>query len=350
MTGRPDLTDADRAKCNVELENAKRQLASVVKLLLAAHQNGGGGGGTTGNAGATVEMMRAQAAALQKRNDTVATNNFLNSPQYRTASPQQQQLLLQQYGQSMAPSPVSSAGQMRQSPSLAASTLPNPSANAVLEGSPPPSKKSKKLTKKQQAVVDAATSATAVLPSGSNGLQGQAAGQAQPQSQAHALALAQAQAQLQLQQQQAAASGSQSATAGAYGASLGTMSSTSLVPIVPSIVMSPQQPESFPAPRPTLSLGLANSPVVSSPAITRHPGLAAGAIQDAMRGTNGAKKEEGVGKDMREDSKGRTVSKRKIRELVESVDPEERLSDDVEDVSHLSHELCPTGPGTDAAA
>lgn len=38
-------------------------------------------------------------------------------------------------------------------------------------------------------------------------------------------------------------------------------------------------------------------------------------------------------KDMREDSKGRTVSKRKIRELVESVDPEERLNDDVEDVS-----------------
>ncbi|ORY73879.1 transcription initiation factor TFIID subunit A-domain-containing protein [Leucosporidium creatinivorum] len=35
---------------------------------------------------------------------------------------------------------------------------------------------------------------------------------------------------------------------------------------------------------------------------------------------------------MREDSKGRTVSKRKIRELVEGVDPEERLSDDVEDL------------------
>lgn len=47
----------------------------------------------------------------------------------------------------------------------------------------------------------------------------------------------------------------------------------------------------------------------------------------------GIKEEGGIKKDTREDSKGRTVSKRKIRELVESVDPEERLDDEVEDVS-----------------
>ena len=35
---------------------------------------------------------------------------------------------------------------------------------------------------------------------------------------------------------------------------------------------------------------------------------------------------------MREDSKGRTVSKRKVRELLAQVDPEERLDDEVEDV------------------
>lgn len=40
------------------------------------------------------------------------------------------------------------------------------------------------------------------------------------------------------------------------------------------------------------------------------------------------------GKDLRsDDSKGRTVNKRKIRELVEAVDPQERLTDEVEDVS-----------------
>lgn len=50
----------------------------------------------------------------------------------------------------------------------------------------------------------------------------------------------------------------------------------------------------------------------------------------------GIKDEGGIKKDTREDSKGRTVSKRKIRELVESVDPEERLDDEVEDVSRPS--------------
>ena len=41
----------------------------------------------------------------------------------------------------------------------------------------------------------------------------------------------------------------------------------------------------------------------------------------------------------KDDSQGRTVSKRKIRELVESVDPEEKLSDEVEEVRLLSPSL-----------
>lgn len=48
-------------------------------------------------------------------------------------------------------------------------------------------------------------------------------------------------------------------------------------------------------------------------------------------GTKEVKKEERA-----DSSAGRTVRKRKIRELVESVDPEERLSDDVEDVGSVS--------------
>ncbi|CEQ40034.1 SPOSA6832_01612, partial [Sporobolomyces salmonicolor] len=102
-------------------------------------------------------------------------------------------------------------------------------------------------------------------------------------------------------------------------------------------------PEAFPAARPTISGGLANSPSVATPAIIKHPGLGSSVLGgdgvDAFTAGMGAGKAEGIpNKEMRtDDSKGRTVSKRKIRELVEAVDPEERLSDEVED---LLLEIC----------
>ena len=154
---------------------------------------------------------------------------------------------------------------------------------------------------------------------------------ANAQAQAQALINAQQQQQhhQQQQQQQQQQQNAQSSTP------FLALSSTGPALHIPGqLTMPTPAPEAFPAPRPTLSSGLANSPVVSTPAITKHPGFQAGHVADAL-GARGEKKLEmqGVGKDMREDSKGRTVSKRKIRELVESVDPEERLSDDVEDVS-----------------
>lgn len=317
---RPDLTDADRAKYNVELESARRSLAGVVKVLLAAHSQGQNGAGSSG---AGVELMRAQAIAMQKRNET---SGLMNSPQYRTASPQQQQQMLQQYGSSLVP-PMNPAGAalLRQSPSLAPSTLPSPAPSMTPNDSTtgasdgPPAKKPKKLTKKAQAALDlaAAQAAQSQLQSQVNTQAHQLQNQSQSQQ-----ALSQAMAhQLQQQQQQ-------------HQQQQGPSSSSAHAPphhIPSSLNVTPSYPEAFSAPRPTLSLGLANSPVVSTPAITRHPGLGASQVADAMRG--GGTRKDGRHKDLREDSKGRTVSKRKIRELVESVDPEERLNDDVEDVS-----------------
>ncbi|KWU42837.1 hypothetical protein RHOSPDRAFT_20434 [Rhodotorula sp. JG-1b] len=69
----------------------------------------------------------------------------------------------------------------------------------------------------------------------------------------------------------------------------------------------------------------------------------AGAGAGAGAGTNvvaaiGGKADAIPGKELRpDDSKGRTVNKRKIRELVEAVDPQERLTDEVED---LLLEIC----------
>ena len=101
-------------------------------------------------------------------------------------------------------------------------------------------------------------------------------------------------------------------------------------PTIPQTLSMPKpEPESFPAPRPTLSQGMASAPVVASPAITQHPGLGPQVVQDALGRSVPGK--DVVRKDLRPDSTGRTVSKRKLRDLVESVDPEERLSDDVEE-------------------
>jgi transcription initiation factor TFIID subunit 12 len=214
---------------------------------------------------------------------------------------------------------------LRQSPSLAPSTLPSPAPSMTPKDSTtgasdgPPAKKPKKLTKKAQAALDlaAAQAAQSQLQSQVNTQAHQLQNQSQSQQ-----ALSQAMAhQLQQQQQQ-------------HQQQQGPSSSSAHAPphhIPSSLNVTPSYPEAFSAPRPTLSLGLANSPVVSTPAITRHPGLGASQVADAMRG--GGTRKDGRHKDLREDSKGRTVSKRKIRELVESVDPEERLNDDVEDVS-----------------
>lgn len=367
VLSRPELSESERANVNVELEAARRSLAGVVKVLLAAHtqnqqqqqqqqQSLQGGGG-----GSNAELLRAQTMAMQKRNaDLVAAGGLLNSVQYRTASPQQQQQLLQSYGgggQALTLPPT--LGGNRVSPAMTHSTLPG-----SIAGSPPidsttstggttaatttttggggPAKKVKKLTKKQQAAL-AAAEATALLQNQSTavgvGQQQSLTNQAHAQAQAlHSqAALAQALALQQQQQANAAAGGSVSGS---------TSGQQQQQQIATMLTMMPAHPEAFSAPRPTLSLGLANSPVVSTPAITRHPGLTAAGMMKpggpsslggAAGGAGGAAGAGGGGgKDLRADSKGRTVSKRKIRELVESVDREERLSDEVEDVRFLS--------------
>lgn len=278
-----------------ELETAKTNLAKVLKLILTS--NGGAGG-------ANAELMRAQAMQAQRRAAELAAAN----PAYRTASPQQQQLYQQQLQQQLNPSLASTS--LRASPSLGPV---GSNAGSPVDGSPDAQGlKAKKMVKK----VDT----TGMTP------------------QQQQLAMEQAQIQAQVAQAQPAQAGVPYPPAAPAAVPYTSMMGSSAPLYIPSsLSLAPAVPESFAAPRPTLSSGLANSPVVSTPAITKfNPGAAMSSFGSPGLGRKdggaAAKRE----RDTREDSKGRTVSKRKIRELVESVDEEERLNDDVEDVSTLS--------------
>ncbi|GAA5886701.1 hypothetical protein JCM16303_003286 [Sporobolomyces ruberrimus] len=215
----------------------------------------------------------------------------------------------------------------------------------------------KKLTKKQQ--TEAANAGAVAFQQ----QQQQALNQQQAQQQA--LVQAQQQAQAQQNQNQATTSsgtpgpgGGAASSSSAGGAATGTTTAFAVpgqMPIPQTLGVSHQTPvEGFPSSRPTISSGLANSPSVSTPAIMRHPSMVAsgsfggttGGPESSANGagatttgpgTGGASgpgsKEVLPGRENRpDDSKGRTVGKRKIRELVESVDRDERLTDEVEDL------------------
>lgn len=376
---RPDVTDAQRQTMQAELDAARTNLQRVIKLLLAAHnQNGGGQPGQPGappnSAGVNMAgLQEAQRQAMEKRARELQMQNQGGANaggQYRTASPSN-------YQQGLALPP--GAPPLRHSPSAGATALPAGQSPPTGVTSLDASKKAtgaaptKKLTKKQQQAQDAQNAALLATQQQAHAQsQQQAHVQQQALAQAQALAqqqgLAQAQQQMQQQQQQQQMQQQQQGGGGGGAASVpatgnpaqfsqaaGSASvpylalSNATAPIPANLSMPNPIPEAFPAPRPTLSSGLANSPAVSTPAIVRHPGLGPQQVAEALgRGDAssllGMKDAQGnVLKDMREDSKGRTVSKRKIRELVEGVDPEERLSDDVEDVSP-----CPRARGVDA--
>lgn len=130
-----------------------------------------------------------------------------------------------------------------------------------------------------------------------------------------------------------------------------TSSGSFILGITRDMASSPVVPETFQPPRPTLLSGLANSTSISTPAITKPPmnwssffgsSPAPGSKEERerkegslelplsadgmiMTGAIGS-----VGSAL--EGKGRVASKRRIRELVESVDPEEKLSEEVEDL------------------
>lgn len=315
-----------------ELEAARNNLQRVVKLLLAAHsnqQNGGSPAAAQAPAlppGVSIQnLQEAQRLAMEKRAMAVQQNV---TGQYRTASPSQQ------------PGGMQLPGGVRQSPAMASANLPN-------AGGMPNSNDPKVVAALQQQKAAAAAQAAQMRAGGS-----QNAIQKQAQAQAQALAHQQAMAQAKAQQQQGQVPGSgpggapgpASAPPGQFPQSnsqpYSSLGSAVSAPIPANLSMPAPTAEAFPSPRPTLSSGLANSPAVSTPAITRPAGMTPQHVADALGrgadGSGGMKREDGANallKDMREDSRGRTVSKRKIRELVQGVDPEEMLSDDVEDVS-----------------
>ncbi|GAA5919224.1 hypothetical protein JCM5296_006271 [Sporobolomyces johnsonii] len=351
LLGRPDVNDEQRGKMQQELDAARAKLSQVVKMLLAAQaQNGqaaaqaaaaAGGSGGAGGAQAQVNLaslQEAQRQAMERkaRELQAAQQAAQQAQQFGTGSPAP-------YPGGLAAPPGSAA--LRQSPSVGAGgNVGSPAA-----GSPPEStgKKAggKKLTKKQQ--TEAAAAAAVALQQQQqqqvhNLSQQQAAQQQQAQAQALAHAQAMAQAQAVANQQQAGTAGAAAGGAGGGAPAQGAFMQSQMA--IPSALNLPAPtPESFPPARPTISGGLANSPAVATPAIIKHPGLGSsvlgGAGGDAFTAGMGAGKAEGIpNKELRaDDSKGRTVNKRKIRELVEAVDPEERLSDEVED---LLLEIC----------
>ncbi|KAK4049820.1 Transcription initiation factor TFIID subunit 12 [Microbotryomycetes sp. JL201] len=339
---RPDLTDEQRAQMQKEMDSARTQMQRVVKLMIAAQQsaqNGGNAGGdgqnAAGGAGVSLQSLQeAQRVAMERRAMAVQQA----SGQYRTASPSQAGNLQL---------PGAAGQQIRNSPSMNAANLPNPGVPAGMTDPKMAAALQQKAQQAAQAHLRAAQAASTGAP--------QTAAQKQAQALAQQQALAQAK-QAHLQQAQAnagqggptpgqfpASSGPTAASAGQPYTSIS--SSAASAPIPPNLSMPQPSAEAFPSPRPTLSSGLANSPAVSTPAITRPAGMTPQQVADALGrnvvgdasgalGGAGVKREDGAAllKDMREDSRGRTVSKRKIRELVEGVDPEERLSDDVEDL------------------
>ncbi|GAA5918754.1 hypothetical protein JCM1841_006279 [Sporobolomyces salmonicolor] len=350
LLGRPDVNDEQRGKMQQELDAARAKLSQVVKMLLAAQaqtgqaaaQAAGAAGGSTGAGTAQAQvnlanLQEAQRQAMERkaRELQAAQQAAQQAQQFGTGSPAS-------YPGGLAPPPGSAA--LRQSPSLGAGGPQNVGTPAA--GSPPDStgKKAggKKLSKKQQ--TEAAAAAAVALQQQQqvhNLSQQQAAQQQQAQAQALAHAQAMAQAQAVANQQQAGTSGA--GAGGAGGAPVQGAFMQSQMAIPSALNLPAPTPEAFPAARPTISGGLANSPSVATPAIIKHPGLGSSVLGgdgvDAFTAGMGAGKAEGIpNKEMRtDDSKGRTVSKRKIRELVEAVDPEERLSDEVED---LLLEIC----------
>ncbi|BGP18355.1 hypothetical protein JCM10213_008527 [Rhodosporidiobolus nylandii] len=345
---RPDVNDEQRAKMQTELDTARANLSRVVKMLLAAQQQqqanqaqaqvAAASGAAPGVALNPANLQEAQRIAMERKlqiqAQQVAAAQAAAQQQanggFRTASPAT--------GFPGQPGLPPQAG-VRGSPAMGQAGLPLPqvpgvpggmggeeeakkAALAQAQAMQAAAAQGKKLTKKQQADVHAMS-------------QQQAAQQAQAQAQA--LAQAQAMAQAQAAAAQGGAAGKQGGTPAPGGA--GASMQTQAIP--GTLNISAPQAEGFPPPRPTISGGMANSPSISTPAITRPSlsGYPSGGVADAFGApSTSAAKEVLPNKDMRaDDSKGRTVSKRKIRELVEGVDPQERLSDEVED---LLLEIC----------
>lgn len=124
------------------------------------------------------------------------------------------------------------------------------------------------------------------------------------------------------------------------------------------------QPEAFPASRPTLSSGLATNPILSAPAVTAPP-LAnlpstrtagvGGPSQPSATGSNAASgaatpqastsaaplhggPAPALGQPgplALKNAEGRPYNKRKLQELVASIDPNQQLEAQVEDVSQI---------------
>ncbi|GAA6033945.1 hypothetical protein JCM8097_000421 [Rhodosporidiobolus ruineniae] len=357
LLARPDVNDEQRAKMQVELETARQHLARVFKMLVAAQQQqqaqqasariAGVAGAQPGVQVSDAVMHDAQRQALERKAREIQAQQVAaaqaKAAQAVAAQQQQQQQQQAANGQFRTASPAT--GFVGGSPALVGGALPqlggvggdpatNPQAAAAQAAAAAAAAQAaaqgKKLTKKQQAEVHALS-------------QQQAAQQAQAQAQA----LAQAQ---QLAQTQAAANqkavgagtpqpgvggGAGGGAGGAYGAA--GLQANAAIPGTLSV--QPPVAEAFPPARPTISGGLAANPSISTPAITK-PGMLSSSFSLAGMegGEGGVVKEALPNKDQRaDDSKGRTVSKRKIRELVEAVDPEERLSDEVED---LLLEIC----------
>ncbi|BGP09937.1 Transcription initiation factor TFIID subunit 12 [Rhodotorula toruloides] len=346
LLSRPDVNEEQRAKMQLELDNARTNLTRVVKMLLAAQAqqqaaqggqagaagaaNPAAGGGVPGGAPVNIaNLQEAQRQAMAQKAREIQAAQQANGG-FRTASPAQfpgqaglgAQGIRQSPSMAGQPLPAVPGGA---SPQAKAASLQNQAAIAAAQAQQQQAvaaaaASGKKLTKKQQADIHALS-------------QQQAAQQAQAQSQALAQAQSMVQAQAVANQQRQAQGGSAPGSAAA-GSSFAPVGSSGMA-ITSSLSMQAPTPETFPAPRPTLSGGMANNPSISTPAITRPPT----AGSDAFGGASGVGKIEALpNKDMRpDDSQGRTVSKRKIRELVESIDPEERLSDEVED---LLLEIC----------
>lgn len=342
LLSRPDVNEEQRAKMQLELDNARTNLTRVVKMLLAAQaQQQAAQGGQAGAAGAAnpaatggvpggapvniANLQEAQRQAMAQKAREIQAAQQANGG-FRTASPAQfpgqaglgAQGIRQSPSMAGQPLPAVPGGA---SPQAKAASLQNQAAIAAAQAqqqqaAAAAAASGKKLTKKQQADIHALS-------------QQQAAQQAQAQSQALAQAQSMVQAQAVANQQRQAQGGSAPGSAAA-GSSFAPVGSSGMA-ITSSLSMQAPTPETFPAPRPTLSGGMANNPSISTPAITRPPT----AGSDAFGGASGVGKIEALpNKDLRpDDSQGRTVSKRKIREMVESIDPEERLSDEVEDVS-----------------
>ncbi|KAG0150853.1 hypothetical protein CROQUDRAFT_668211 [Cronartium quercuum f. sp. fusiforme G11] len=97
----------------------------------------------------------------------------------------------------------------------------------------------------------------------------------------------------------------------------------------PPRVTSPA-PTPFPPPRPTLTSGHATSSTLAGTVLHRPP---VNGIHEAL-GQSSSSNDAG-GRGQESTSSSRILSKRKIQELVESIDPSERLEAEVEDVSAI---------------